>query len=408
MPLSWNWNATVAGFGIGDMTAVLFRGGNVATPAGLLAGADVRVDDGIIAHIGSHLSDAGAEVVDARGRIVAAGFSDVHIHGAGGAMCEAGDPDQVATISKTLARYGTTGFLATLATLAPDALRTAVRAVAATVGREPGARILGIHLEGPYLNPRRAGAQAVAWMRVPSIEEFDELQTLCGGTIRLVTIAPELDGALSFIKALRDRGVTVSAGHSDATAIEMDLAVQAGVTHVTHLFNGMRELHHREPGILGVALTDDRLSTELICDGYHLDPRAVDLAWRSKPARKTVLVSDAVGLGLPDGDYEMFGVQCAVTAGAIRLKRGGQLAGSCLTLDRAVRNVHAWQPQTPLVDVLHAASWAPSAVIGVDAERGTLGVGKAADIVLLAPDLTVEATWRDGQQIWPDRRRPIC
>jgi N-acetylglucosamine-6-phosphate deacetylase len=381
------------------MMGLLFRGGDVVTPAGVVNEVDVRVDDGRISHIGAGLSPAGAQVIDARGHVIAPGFIDVHIHGAGGALCEAGDADQIATISKTLARYGTTGFLATIATLAPDALRAAVQVVADVAGSEPGARILGIHLEGPFLNPRRAGAQAVLWMRAPSIEEFDVLQALCGGMIRLITIAPELPGALPFIRAARARGVIVSAGHSDATSAEMEVAVHAGVTHVTHLFNGMRELHHREPGILGVALTDDRVSAELICDGHHLAPQAVDLAWRSKPRGKTVLVTDAVALGLPDGAYELFGVQCAVAAGAVRLHSGGQLAGSCLTLDQAVRNVHAWQPRTPLADLLHAAAWAPAQAVGLESERGTLVPGKAADIVVLTPDLRVVSTWRAGVQI---------
>lgn len=380
----------------------MLRGGDVVTPAGVLTGVDVRVDDGVITSAGSSLSAANAHVIDARGSLVAPGFIDIHIHGAGGAMVEQGDPDQIDVISRTLARFGTTGFLATIATLAAEPLRAAMRAVATAVGRESGARILGIHLEGPFLNPSRAGAQAVQWMRAPSIEEFDTLQELSGDLIRLVTIAPEIDGAIPFIRALHDRGVVVSAGHSNATAAEMAVAVDAGVTHVTHLFNAMRELHHREPGIAGVALTDDRLSAELICDGHHLSPAVVELALRSKPPLKAVLVSDAVGaLGLPDGDYEMFGVTCVVAGGAVRLKAGGQLAGSCLTLDRALRNLRQWQPQRPLADLIHAASWAPARALGLDHQRGTIEAGKQADLVLLTPDLTVRRTWCGGVEVWP-------
>jgi N-acetylglucosamine-6-phosphate deacetylase len=384
------------------MQGLLLRGGDVVTPAGVRTGVDVRVDAGVITGVGPSLSAANAHLIDVRGVLVAPGFIDIHIHGAGGAMVEQGDPDQIAVISRTLARFGTTGFLATIATLAPEPLRAAVRAVATAAARESGARILGIHLEGPYLNPCRAGAQAMQWMRAPSIEEFDTLQELSGGLIRLVTIAPEIDGAIPFLRALRDRGVVVSAGHSNATAAEMLLAVDAGVTHVTHLFNAMRELHHREPGIAGVALTDDRLSTELICDGHHLSPAVVDLALRSKPPLQAVLISDAVGaLGLPDGDYEMFGVTCVVAGGAVRLKAGGQLAGSCLTLDRALRNLRQWQPRRPLADLIHAASWAPARALGLDRQRGTIEAGKQADLVLLDSDLTVQRTWCGGVQVWP-------
>ncbi len=383
------------------MHSLLIRGGGVVTPQGVRGGIDVRIDGGVISHVGANLSPANAQVIDAPGLLVAPGFIDVHVHGAGGAMCESGDADAIETISSTLARFGTTGFLATIATLAPDALRAAVHAVAAAAGHEPGARILGIHLEGPYLSPLRAGAQAVPWMRAPSIEELDALQDLSGGMIRLVTVAPELEGAIPFIHAARARGVTVSAGHSNATQAEMELAVEAGVRHVTHLFNAMRELHHREPGILGVALTDDRLSTELICDGHHLSKQAVDIALRCKPPDKTVLITDAVAaLGLPDGEYEMFGVGCVVAAGAVRLQASGQLAGSCLTLDRAVQNLHRWKPELPLIDLLHMASWAPARVVGLDDRRGTIEPGKEADLVLLDRNLQVVSTRRSGVQIY--------
>ncbi|MBI4516084.1 MAG: N-acetylglucosamine-6-phosphate deacetylase [Deltaproteobacteria bacterium] len=379
---------------------LLLRGGDVVTPHGLLAGADVRVDDGVITHVGPGLSPAGAELVDARSHIVAPGFIDLHVHGAGGAMCESGDADQLETISRTLARFGTTGFMATIATLAPAALHAAVRAVAAAAGNEPGARILGINLEGPYLNPQRAGAQDPAWMRPPSIEEFDRLQDLCGGMIRLVTVAPEVAGAIPFIREVRERGVVVAAGHSNATEAEMELAVQAGVTHITHMFNAMRQLHQREPGILGVALTDDRLSTELICDGHHLSEHVVDLALRCKPRGKVVLISDAVAaLGLPEGEYEMFGVRCLIANGAVRLATSGQLAGSCLTLNRALRNLRQWQPARPLADLVHAAAQAPAQVAGLSERRGAIAPGQEADLVMLAGDFSVVRTWRGGTQV---------
>lgn len=378
---------------------LLIRGGAVVTPNGVRKCTDVRVDDGAIAHVGADLSAADARVIDASGLLVAPGFIDLHVHGAGRGMCESGDPAEIATISATLARFGVTSFLATIATLPPDALRAAVRAIAATAGHEPGARILGIHLEGPYLNPERAGAQATCWMRPPSIEEFDALYDLSGGLIRLITVAPELAGSLPFIQAVRARGVAVAAGHSNATAAEMELGVAAGVTHVTHLFNAMRPLQHREPGILGVALTNDHLSVELICDGHHLSERAVDLALRCKPPGTTVLVSDAVATGRPDGEYELFGTRCVVAAGAIRLKESGQLAGSCLSLDQAVRNVHRWKPDLPLDDLLHMCSWTAARVIGAADQRGVIAPGRAGDLVLLDPGLRVVRTLRGGIEI---------
>jgi len=377
-------------------SSLLVRGGDVVTPGGVQR-SDVRIEDGTITHVGCDLSAAGVSVLDARGMLVAPGFIDVHIHGAAGAMCESGDSEQIETISAALARFGTTGFLATIATLAPDDLRAAVRAVAVTVGHEPGARILGIHLEGPYLSSWRAGAQAGRSMRAPSVEELDALIDLSGGLIRMVTVAPELEGALPFIRAARERGVVVAAGHTNATAAEMELAVQAGVTHVTHLFNAMREWHHREPGIIGVALTSDALSTELICDGHHVSPGAIALALRCKPPLQTVLVSDAVSaLGLAGGDYELFGTTCRVEGGAVRRSADGKLAGSCLSLDRAVANLHCWAPELSVADVVHRASWAPARVVGLDDQYGTIEPGKVADVVVLDPTLQVVHTLRAG------------
>lgn len=376
--------------------ALLLKNATALLPAGLSANTDLLVEAGVIARIGSDLTAAGADVYDANGAIVAPGFIDVHVHGAAGAMCESGDPEQVRTISATLAQFGVTGFLATLATLPEEPLRAAVAAIAQVIGSEPGARILGIHLEGPYLSPLRAGAQAAPYMRPPSIAEVDALQDLCGGRIRLVTLAPETEGAVDFIAALRTRGIAASIGHSNATTDEMLAGVRAGATHVTHLFNAMRELHHREPGPIGVGLTEDGVSVELICDGHHLHPRIVDIAFRAKPDGKVVLVSDAVAaLGLPDGPCEMFGIGCVVSGGAVRLRNGGNLAGSCLSLDRAVRNILGWLPDLPLERVLRSASTAAAGVIG-EQSTGELVVGKDADLVVLDDNLEVVACLTRG------------
>lgn len=387
-------------------TRLLLRNGGVLLPTGLQAATDILVEEGVIARVGRAIEAAGAQVVDAGGKLVAPGFIDVHIHGAAGAMCESGDAEQVRKISAALAGFGVTGFLATLATMPAAALRDAVAAVARAIGTEPGARILGIHLEGPYLSPLRAGAQAVPFMRPPSLEEIDALQEIAGGRIRLVTIAPETEGALEVIGALRSRGITASIGHSNASTDQMLAGVRAGATHVTHLFNAMRELHHREPGPIGVGLTEDALSVELICDGHHLHPRIVDVVFRCKPDGKVVMVSDAVAaLGLPDGPCEMFGVACVISGGAVRLRDGGNLAGSCSSLDRAVRNVRGWLPHLPLERILRAASTAPAAAIG-EAGAGEIAEGKAADLVVLDNQLEVAAAVVRGSLTLTDPRDP--
>ncbi len=382
------------------MAVRLLKNGAALLPDGMRARADIRIDGEMIARVAPSLPVAGADVVDAAGLLVAPGFIDLHVHGAVGAMCEHAEPAGIARISATLARFGVTGFLPTVATLPREQLRAAVDAIGAVCGGEPGARVIGIHLEGPYLSAWRAGAQVGRWMRAPAIEEFDALQDLCGQRIRLVTVAPELDGALPFIAAVRERGVTVALGHTDATEEDMLLGIEAGATHVTHLFNAMRELRHREPGVIGVALTEDAVSVELICDGHHVAPRVIDLALRCKPPGKAILVSDAVGaLGMPDGDYDMFGAACTIAGGTVRLRQGGALAGSCLTLDQAVRNLRNWMPRLDLADVLRAASSAPAAVID-ERSCGRIVEGCAADLVLLDSNLEVVETICRGTTVW--------
>jgi N-acetylglucosamine-6-phosphate deacetylase len=378
---------------------LLLRNGTALLPTGMEA-ADIRIEDGHIVGLGRELPVSGAQVIEAEGLFAAPGFIDLHIHGAAGAMCEQGDPDAIRRISAALPRFGVTGFLATVATLPPEQTQAAVRAIAAVAGSEPGARILGIHLEGPYLSPLRAGAQAIGAMRAASIEEFEALQELSGGLIRLVTLAPEIDSAFEFIRHLRARGVHVSVGHSDCTTAQMHAAITAGATHVTHLFNAMRGLHHREPGVAGSALVEDDVSVELICDGHHLAPAVVDLAFRCKPDGKVVLVSDAVGaLGMPDGDYEMFGIQCTVADGAVRLRESGTLAGSCLSLDRAVRNVRRWLPSLPVERILRAASSSAAAAIG-EHRTGDLAEGRDADLVLLDDAFEPVLTIVQGRIAW--------
>jgi N-acetylglucosamine-6-phosphate deacetylase len=381
-----------------DERSVVIRGGAVVTPGGVRRPCDVRIEADRIAAIGPALP--GDEVIDAQGHLIAPGFLDLQIHGAGGAMFEDGDVEGNERILAVLARSGTTGLLATVATLPPDRLISAVEAIAACAGRRTGARVVGIHMEGPHLNPRWGGAQNPSWMRPPSIEEFDDLQRRSGGLIRLVTVAPETPGCLSFITALRERSVRVAIGHSAATEEEMESAVAAGATHVTHLFNAMPPLHHRRAGVLGTALTDDRLSVELICDGHHVGRRAIEIALRCKGADRVVLVSDGVGaLGLREGEIDLFGSRCAIRAGAVRREADGVLAGSCLTLARAVQNLREWLPSWPLHDLLPLASRAPARAAGLLAD-GIIEPGRRADLVVLDRSLEVVATVCGGQTVF--------
>lgn len=377
-------------------TSLLLRNGTVLCDGLLREDIHVLVENGNIVRVGADLENDAAEELDVRGHLVAPGFVDLHIHGVSGLLCESADPGAVRALSERLPSYGVTGFLPTLAAMPSDALRAAVTTIVSQRGQEPGARILGIHLEGPFLNPAAAGAQRADWMRQPDIAELEALQALAEGSIRLLTLAPELPGAVDLIAAARRLGIAVSLGHSQANAQQMRAAVAAGATHVTHLFNAMRGLHHREPGPIGVALTEDALSVELICDGYHVSPVAVELAWRCKPPGKVVAVTDAVALAAAEGSYNLFGVDCIVAAGAIRIAGSDTLAGSCLSLDQALRNLRAWLPALSTETLLACASANPAAVIGLDPTNG-LVAGNPADLVILDADLAVVGTVGGGR-----------
>ncbi len=376
----------------------IVAGGRVLVQDGWRDDCDVATADGRIVAIGPQLARRGAAVVDARGLLVAPGFVDVHVHGAGGAMFEDGSIDANRHVLATLAPLGTTGLLATVAALPPERLLAAVAAIAAAAQTGGGARVLGIHLEGPFLSPRRAGAQNPDWMRSPSVAEFAAVQRACGDLVRLVTVAPELPGALAFITAVRQRGVRVALGHSEASAAQVDDAIAAGATQVTHLFNAMAGLHHRAPGLVGVGLDDARLAVEVIADGVHVDPRLVRLAARCKSDGGLLLVSDGVAaVGAAAGPLTLFGAPCMV-GDAVRRRDDGRLAGSCLTLARAVANLGAWLPEWPRAAVLGAGAAAPARALGLaPREAGALVIGAPADVVLLDPSLCLRGVLQGGR-----------
>jgi N-acetylglucosamine-6-phosphate deacetylase len=383
---------------------VLFKNGAVVLAETVLFKSDVLVKQDKIAEVGPDLRlPRGAELIDATGHHIAPGLIDLHIHGAAGQMFELADPDGYGRIAMTLARSGTTGFLATLAAMPRENTLRAIATAREFSDNLVGARMLGIHMEGPYLSPDMAGAQLVSAMRTPSVEEFGRYAEAAGGLLKIMTLAPELDGALDLISTLRQHGIVAAAGHSNATFDQIRNAVTAGLTHVSHTFNAMRGLHHREPGVVGAALAMDLLTTELICDGHHVAPAAVDVTMRCKPRDKLVLVSDGVAVGMPEGDHEFMGMAVTVKDGAVRLKRSGNLAGSVLTLNAAIKNVFEWFGKIPLREIFSMASLNPARVIGLDGSKGQIAVGKDADIILMDEHFDVALTMVEGRIV--HRRR---
>lgn len=343
---------------------------------------DVEVVDGRIGAFG---------LPSASGRGIAApGFVDLQVNGFGGVDFFEADADGYRRAGEALLETGVTAYLATFITASEDRLLAALREVPAADSRGP--RVLGAHLEGPFLAPRRLGMHPSDDRRDPDSSLLDRL--LDTGRVRLMTLAPELPGAETLIDHLHGRGVTVSCGHSDATAEEANAAFDRGVRTVTHIFNAMRPLLHRDPGIAGAALARDDVVVQVILDGIHLAPEIVQVVWRAA-ARRVALVTDAVaGAVGSDGSYSLGGVEVQIRDGVVR-GPDGVLAGSVLTMIEAVRNLHEFG--VPLADAIDAATAVPAAVIG-EASVGRLDIGRAADVVVLNDNLEVERVLVAGDE----------
>jgi len=342
---------------------------------------DVEVVDGRIARVG---------VRGSNGRGVAApGFVDLQVNGFGGVDFAGADAAAYDRAGDALLETGVTAYLPTLITAPEDAL---VSALAALPERARGPRILGAHVEGPFLASTRMGTHSLAWRADPDVALLERL--LAAGRVRLVTLAPELPGALELIDVLRARGVAVSCGHTDATAEEAEAAFDRGAQAVTHLFNAMRPFRHRDPGIAGAALARDDVVVQMILDGHHVAPETALIVWRAAAGR-VALVTDAIaGAGQGDGRYTLGSVSVEVRDGRAR-NDDEVLAGSVLTMLDAVRNLHALG--VPLVDAVDAASAVPARVIGADV--GRLAVGSRADVVVLDDNLAIARVLVGGEAL---------
>ena len=327
-------------------------------------------------------------VIDVDGRLVAPGLIDLHIHGAGGGCVADADPESILKISKTLVRFGVTGFLASVYPATRRRMLDQIRAVRLAAEQSPkGASILGIHLEGPYLSPEKTGALSGRNFRAPDMGEMRAFIEEGKGLVRLVTIAPELPGAIEMIKFCREAHIRTAVGHSDASHEEMLAGIAAGISHVTHAFNALRRAHHRDPGVMGTVLTVDEVSLEMIVDFVHLHPRIVELLLICKPLGKLVLVSDALRItGLHGRTFEADGRRLEIADGVAKLP-DGTIAGSVLTLNRAVANVVSTNYRVPLNAALKMASLFPARCIHAEDTKGCLIHDKKADIAVFDADM---------------------
>ncbi len=383
---------------------MLIRHGTVFTSSGFQPNYSLRTLGQHIAVLGADgtiTAAAGEESLDAEGDFVVPGFVDVHVHGAAGHDTMDASAEALAGMAAFFARHGVTSFLATTITASHAATLAAIRAVASyRESPQPGARLLGLHLEGPYLNAAAKGAQPGRFCRAPDLVELE--QFAAAGPLHLLSLAPELPGAEACVRAAVRLGMHVAVGHTQANYEQVEEAAGWGIDHATHTFNAMSGLHHRRPGAAGAILTDDRLVAEIIADGIHLHPAVIALAVRAKTPDRVALVTDAMrAAGLPDGTYDLGGQQVIVRDGACWLAdaAGGPsatLAGSTLTLDAALRNVMA-ATGLSLAATLPMLTRTPAASIGMDGQIGALAPGYLADLALLDEKGRVRLTVVGGQ-----------
>ncbi len=335
-------------------------------------------------------------VIDAAGLTVTPGLIDIQLNGGFGLDFTA-DPATIWAVAAQLPRYGVTAFLPTIITSPLERIAQAQQTILNPPSNFAGALPLGLHIEGPFLNPRKKGAHNADYLRIPDqniIKNWSPEQA-----VRLVTLAPELDGALALIRTLVERGVAVSAGHSLAAYAEAQAGFDAGARYGTHLFNAMPALHHREPGLAGALLTDERATAGMIVDGIHIHPKIVKLAWQQLGNTRLNLVTDAMAaMGMPPGRYQLGDYEVTVDQRSARLA-DGTLAGSILTLDAALGNLVKFTACS-FRDALPTVTTVPAKLLGIDAQYGCLAAGYNADLVFFDRDFTVLKTIAGGKLVY--------
>ncbi|MGB9729004.1 MAG: N-acetylglucosamine-6-phosphate deacetylase [Thermoprotei archaeon] len=372
--------------------------GKLITPKEEINNIIIEFDEKIIADIRPFSGEIPKDFLDAKNMIVTPGFIDIHIHGAEGFDATRDDYYGIKNMSKILPKYGITGFMPTAICSPKDRFRRFIQIVYELWKTEnEGARVLGAHLEGPFINPKKKGAQPIEHIRKPDLNELHEYINLRKEMPFRLTIAPELEGAYELISEASKNDVIISMGHSDATFDEAKKGFNAGAKLVTHLFNAMREFHHREPGLPGFALTNDEVYVEIISDFIHIHPETLKLIIKTKPLDKIVLITDAIeAAGLPDGKYQLG--QYAITV--INRKAtlpDGTIAGSTLTIDNAVKNMV--KIGLPLRYSILMSTLVPAEILK-SPNIGKIEIGKEANLVILDNDLNVRCTIIHGKIFW--------
>jgi N-acetylglucosamine-6-phosphate deacetylase len=387
------------------MIAQVVHAHRILTPHEELHDRVIVIQDDRITAIG-HRDEiqvpADARDIVARDTIVVPGFVDIHIHGAGGHDVMEATPKALSTVSDRVARHGTTSMLATTVSAPPEETCRSLAGIAAYIASPENrpsrhrstAEILGIHLEGPFISSARRGVHPESALEAPSIPLLQKFLTAASGTARILTLAPELPGALELIDSAVKDGLVVAIGHTDATYEQTQVAIGRGAKHAVHVFNAMRPFTHRDTGVIGAVLTHADVTAEIIADGVHVDSPAVEILMASKGCDRVILVSDGIAAtGMPDGDYHLGAIEVRVSKGVAR-NAEGRLAGSTLTLDRAVSNMV--QLNVSLIDAIRMATLNPARRLGLAGKKGVIAVGADADLVFLNQDLTVAGVMTRG------------
>lgn len=375
---------------------IVIQNAALVTPTELPPDSRVVLENGRIQTPTSAQSmPSNAQIIDATGLTLLPGFIDLQLNGAFGHDFTQ-NPETIWQVAAQLPQFGVTSFLPTIIT---SPLAT-VKKVQTVLGRRPstfqGAEPLGLHLEGPFLNPQKKGAHDAEFMQLPSLELVADWSP--ENQVRLVTLAPERPLALDVITALAQRGVVVSAGHSMATYEQALAGFEAGIRYGTHLFNAMPPLHHREPGLAAALLADERLTIGLIPDGIHVHPALIKTVWQAVGPRVNVVTDAISALGMPAGDYQLGGFEISVDETICRLA-DGTLAGSILSLDTAVGNLISYTGCT-LAEAVSTVTIIPAALLGIAHKKGKIALGYAADLVLVTADLEVAMTFVNGEVVY--------
>ncbi len=365
-----------------------FTAARLFTPTEEIQNPLLVVEDGVIAEVSSRAAaDAGnAALVDFGDAAIAPGFFDIHMHGGAGIDLMRAATSEFSHLNKFLTTHGVTAYFPTTVAASLDDICSALERLADSIEAPPNqdsvqARPLGIHLEGPFLSHKRRGVHPPENLVAPTVALFERFWQAARGHVTMLTIAPELPGAMEVIAEAARRKVCVSIGHSDAEMPIAQAAIQAGARHATHTFNAMRPLDHREPGIVGEVLSNDSITADMIVDGIHVDPAVVELFLKAKGPELAVLITDAMSAaGMPNGRYMLGPIEVDVKDG--KASSGNSLAGSVLTMDRAVRNVTKFS-RWSLREAVRAATLNPAKAVGLASRRGILAAGAAADFIVL-------------------------